>query len=522
MKNIHPIQVFLFLVVLLGITTSTTAQTYNYVPDSTFDVNGLKSFIYFNNIDRSYGCALQPDEKLVMTGLSKNPATGSFELCITRLLTDGDFDTTFNADGNCFVSMGNQQSIGGMTPKVKIAPDGKIVVVNSGRATGGASQDMMICRLDTNGYLDTTFNSTGVVFIDMLGSNTQPDQANALDIDANGNIYAAGVTRTGTSPLDNDFAVVKINVNGQLDSSFDTDGKKLFNPSGLAEYGRSIKIQNDGKIVLGGNAGANMYLLRFDTTGTLDLTFNTTGTINIAFQLSSDMGDMDIDGLGRIVIAGKLNTSNSNIATARFLPTGAPDNNYGFNGKYTFNIGGAASTITSMHIQNDYKIVLGGFNLDTAQANNFMITRIDTGGTIDLSFNSIGFVSQPVLAGNIDEEGNGMAVMNDGRIMMTGTIVFSSAVNEDIGVFRVKPVLVTGIQQPNNYTSIRPYPNPFTNELIVVSRFESAAQMSDISGRTVLNVQLVPGMNRVDTGHLPAGVYFINVEGEKGLKVVKN
>ncbi|MBK7888957.1 MAG: T9SS type A sorting domain-containing protein [Bacteroidetes bacterium] len=225
---------------------------------------------------------------------------------------------------------------------------------------------------------------------------------------------------------------------------------------------------------------------------------------------------------GRIVIAGKLNTSNSNIATARFLPTGAPDNNYGFNGKYTFNIGGAASTITSMHIQNDYKIVLGGFNLDTAQANNFMITRIDTGGTIDLSFNTIGFVSQPVLAGNIDEEGNGMAVMNDGRIMMTGTIVFSSAVNEDIGVFRVKPVLVTGIQQPNNYTSIRPYPNPFTNELIVVSRFESAAQMSDISGRTVLNVQLVPGMNRVDTGHLPAGVYFINVEGEKGLKVVKN
>ena len=131
MKNIHPLQLFLFLLVLLGITTSTTAQTYNYVPDSTFDVNGLKSFIYFNNIDRSYGCALQPDEKLVMTGLSKNPATGSFELCITRLLTDGDFDTTFNANGNCFVSMGNQQSIGGMTPKVKIAPEGKIVVVNS-------------------------------------------------------------------------------------------------------------------------------------------------------------------------------------------------------------------------------------------------------------------------------------------------------------------------------------------------------------------------------------------------------
>lgn len=522
MKNIRFSRLIVFLVVLLAIPHITFAQTYNYVPDSTFDNNGLKSFIYFNNIDRSYGCALQADEKLIMTGLSKNPNTGSFELCVTRLKTDGSFDTTFNADGNCFISMGNQQSIGGMTPKVKIAPDGKIVIVNSGRSVGGASQDMMICRLDTSGYPDPGFNGTGVIFIDMLGTNTQPDQANAVDIDANGNIYVAGVTRTGATPLDNDFAVVKLNNNGQLDSSFDTDGKKLFNPTNTAEFGRSIKIQNDGKIVLGGNAGANMYLLRFDSTGTLDPTFNTTGTVNIVFQLSSDMGDMDIDNLGRIVVAGKLNTSSSNIATARYLSTGAFDPGFGFNGKYTFNIGGSASSITSMHIQSDNKILLGGFNEDTAQANNFIITRVDTGGTLDLSFNTSGFVSQAVIAGNVNEEGNGMAVMNDGRIMMTGTIVFSAAINEDVGVLRVKPVLVTGIDPQNFTTSIRPYPNPFNEVLMVASRLESIAEIRDVTGRLVLRFQLVPGINKIDTGLLPSGIYLIHAEGEKGLKVVKN
>ncbi len=523
MTNIQPIRLlFILLYLLTGITVPAFSQTYHYLPDSTFDVNGLKSFIYFNNIDRSFGCALQADEKLVMAGLSKNPGTGSFELCITRLLTDGNFDTTFNADGNSFISMGNQSSIGGMTPKVKIAPDGKIVVVNSGRAAGGASQDMMICRLDTNGYLDNSFNGTGVVFIDMLGNDTQPDQANALDIDANGNIYAAGVTRTGATPLDNDFAVVKINANGQLDPSFDTDGKKLFNPTGTAEFGRSIKIQTDGKIVLGGNAGSNMYLMRFDSTGALDLTFNSTGTLNIVFQLASVMGDMDLDNFGRIVIAGQLNTSNSNVATARILGNGTLDANYGFNGKYVFNIGGAASAITSLHIQSDNKILLGGYNTDTVQAKNFMLTRVDTTGNLDLGFNGTGFVSQYVIGGNVDEEGNGLAVLNDGRIMMTGTIVFSSAVNEDVGVFRVKPVLVTGISESTKDVSIRPFPNPFNQQLFISSKKEALAQLSDLMGKVLMTLELKAGINHVDTRELPSGMYLIHVKGEAGLRIIKN
>lgn len=522
MINIHYSKIIASFLLLLGMHFPASSQTYNYVLDSTFDVNGKKSFIYFNNIDRSYGCALQADQKLIMTGLSKNPNTGSFELCVSRLLVNGEFDTTFNADGNCFISMGNQGSIGGMTPKVKIAPDGKIVIVNSGKPTGSSGlEDMLICRLDTNGYLDFTFNGTGILFVDMLGSTTQPDQAVALDFDAGGNIYVAGATRTGSTPLDNDFAVIKVKPNGQLDPSFDTDGKKLFNPTNTAEFARSIKVQSDGKIVLGGNAGSNMYLMRFDSTGALDLSFNSTGTINIVFQLASLMGDMDIDNMGRIIVAGKLNTSNSNIATARYLPTGAFDPAYGFNGKYVFNIGNAASTITAMHIQNDNNILLGGYNLDTAQANNFLITRVDSTGTLDLTFNGTGFVSENVIGGNINEEGNGLAVMDDGRIMMTGTIVFSSAVNEDIGVLRVKPVLATGLAQNTASSNIRVYPNPFSSALNIVIKSKANAHITDISGRTLMSFTLEAGMNTIDTGVLPAGMYLVYVSGNAALKIIK-
>ncbi|MBK9637110.1 MAG: hypothetical protein IPO63_04575 [Bacteroidetes bacterium] len=64
----------LTLIVVLFGSLQVKAQTYNYIPDSTFDGNGLLSFIFFNNVDRMYGCDLQPDQKLVMAGLGKNPS----------------------------------------------------------------------------------------------------------------------------------------------------------------------------------------------------------------------------------------------------------------------------------------------------------------------------------------------------------------------------------------------------------------------------------------------------------------
>lgn len=521
-SSITPI-VIAFTLLLSGICTRISAQTYNYIPDSTFDGNGLMSFIYFNNIDRLYDCTLQADDKPVMAGLSKNPATGYFELCITRLNNDGSFDSSFHNTGTCFVSMGPQQSIGGMTPKIKIAPDGKIVVAGSGSNPNGGSLDIMVCRLDTNGFLDPTFNGTGVLFVDMTGANTQPDQANALDIDALGNIYAAGVTRTGGTPLDNDFAVVKIRFNGQLDQTFNGNGKKLFNPTGTAEFSRGIRIQNDGKIVLAGEAGANMYALRFDSTGTLDPTFNTTGTVNIVFQLGSDMGAMDIDSLGRIIVVGQLATSSSNIAVARLLPNGAFDPNFGFNGKYFYNVGGLASFATDLYIQPDMKILIGGYSNSTSTGNDFMATRVDTGGVIDITFNTLGYVTQPVIGGLVNEECNGMAVKSDGRILLTGTVVYSSAVNEDLGLVRLRPVPAssTGITEGVLAEHIRISPNPFSGELIITSNLTVAASIIDMNGKTVLPVQLTDGINRIDTSVLPQGLYLLNIPGKGTARIVK-
>ena len=509
----------LILIVILFGSLQLKAQTFNYVPDSTFDGNGLKSFIFFNNIDRMYGCDLQADEKVVMAGLSKNPSSGSYQICATRLDINGVFDNTFSGDGIEFISMGTLNSANGLTPKIKVAPNGKIVIACTGSGAGG--QDFFICMLDTNGALDPSFNVNGTLFVDLLGNGSQADIVHSLDIDANGNIYVVGTTSTAGVPINNDFAIIKVNPSGQLVTTFSGDGKLILDPTGAADQGKGIKLQADGKIIIGGTSGNNMMIARLDSAGTLDNTFNSVGYATITFQLASDMGALTLDQNERIVIAGKLLTSNSNIATARYRSNGTFDPSYGFNGKYVYNIGGFANHVNYIHIQSDNKIVLAGYANDSIGISKFVVSRVDTAGSIDISFSGLGFAIQPVISGNVDEICNGMAVMADGRIILTGTTIYAANVDEEVAVCRLKPVLVTALNEIGEENIINAFPNPFSNEIQILSREKGIGSLVDICGKAIQTFPILIGINDIITSALPMGMYFIQVEGKRAVKVIK-
>ena len=516
-KQIHA---FKISVTILMSSASLFAAAQNYNLDSTFNSNGIKVFNFTNNIDRAFSCALQADEKLIAVGLSRNFATNTFQLSFVRINIDGSVDSTFGANGFSFVSMGMQQSIGGQTPFIKIDADGKIVAVNSG--TGGSSLDMLICRLDSNGVLDPGFNGTGVLFVDMTGAGTQPDLATAFDFDSARNIYVIGSTRTGSSPLDNNFAVVKITPSGQLDLSFNNTGKKLFNPLSGSEFGRGIVVQSANEIVFGGNGGGNFYFTRIDSTGTVDPTFGTAGAAIIGFAGFADMYTMDIDNNGRIVAAGSFSSTTEDAAVCRLLPTGLPDNTFGTNGKAGFNFINGDDFIRTMIILNDNKILLGGSITNTATGQNFLIARIDTDGTKDLTFNTTGFYTKSITNTNADDEGNGMAVMNDGRIVMCGTAVLSSAVNEDLAFMRIKPLAVnTSVTEHNANATPGVYPNPCNDFITIKSLKQSEATLLDIEGRVVATFKLDAGNNSINMGGYVSGIYFLKINNGVVTRITK-
>ncbi|MEI6200176.1 MAG: delta-60 repeat domain-containing protein, partial [Actinomycetota bacterium] len=127
--------------------------------------------------------------------------------------------------------------------------------------------------------VDSTFGKDGNVITNLGGS----DVANSTAIQQDGKIIVAGHS-------DNDFALARYNTGGDLDTSFDTDGTVTTNFGGT-DYGYSVAVQTDGKIILAGfsnvNGNYDFALARYNTDGSLDTSFDTDGTV------TTDLGGDD-------------------------------------------------------------------------------------------------------------------------------------------------------------------------------------------------------------------------------------
>src|SRR5262249_14524638 len=140
---------------------------------------------------------------------------------------------------------------------------GKIVVAGTFTAADG-STDIAVARFTPLGTLDTSFGAGGRQTIDIKsGSN---DQGRAVAIQPDGKIVVAGLTIVG--PGDSDFAVARLNADGSLDTSFNSTGIQTvaFNigpaasgstPAARDDEANGVAIQSDGKIVLAGFAQVN-------------------------------------------------------------------------------------------------------------------------------------------------------------------------------------------------------------------------------------------------------------------------
>lgn len=522
MKNLNNLRsTLLFLSLSLLSFGAANAQTY--IADPVFNGNGMAISNFYNNIDRGFGCDIQQDQKLVFVGLSKNQGTGAFELCVSRIYQDYSFDSTFSGDGKAFISMGNQGSIGGQAPTLKIDASGRIVILNTGRSASGTSQDLMICRLDTNGVLDNTFNGNGVLFVDLTGGGTQPDLGSDFDFDSQGNIYITGATRTGGTPLDNDFFVVKVMDNGQLDTSFDFDGKKLYNPTGFAEFGTGIRVLADNKIVFGGVGGGNSMILKIDSTGTLDNTFAGIGYTSVNFGNSSYMYGLDLDDQERIIVVATVQTPNTSIGVARYLSNGLPDPSFGTNGKVNISVGFGNVEATELKVVTDNKILVSGAAEIGSNGFDYLITRIDSSGVLDLTFNGTGYYAKNFVTGVVDEFANSLLVANNGNIFLTGTIVLGSAINEDIGLLMIKPVSnPTAIPELANVNDISILSNPFDESFQISVTKPVTAKLYSTTGTLVKTFELNSGLNLIDGSELSAGLYLLHcADARESFRLIK-
>ncbi len=231
-------------------------------PDDTFGQHGVAIVdVLADENDSAGGIVLQRDGKIVVVGRagvldpSRVGNPGSF--LVTRLNLDGTLDPAFGG-GQGFVTTRFGPGSDDFATAVVLQPDGRIVA--AGRSDAGGSPDFALARYNTDGSLDDggpqditpgdRFGANGLVLTDfVLG-----DRVIALARDADGRLIAAGCRICDSEK--SDFALARYLADGQLDPSFDGDGKVATDfPFGGRDIATGVAIQtSDGKIVAGGGS----------------------------------------------------------------------------------------------------------------------------------------------------------------------------------------------------------------------------------------------------------------------------
>jgi uncharacterized delta-60 repeat protein len=187
------------------------------------------------------------------------------------------------------------------------------------------------------------------------------DYANAIAVQPEGKIVAAGITRPRSRSR---FVLVRYNPNGSLDSTFSGDGVSVTRFTRRHDSVQGIAIQPDGGIVAAGFAGylgsdPSFALARYDTDGTLDTTFSGDGKHTTQFTPNFDAAwGVTLQPDGKIVAAGMAAGKGGRIALVRYNPDGTLDATFGVGGKVLTDFTPQLDTSRGVAIQDDGKIVV--------------------------------------------------------------------------------------------------------------------------------------------------------------------
>jgi uncharacterized delta-60 repeat protein len=266
------------------------------------------------------------------------------------------------------------------------------------------------------GELDTTFDGDGKVLTDFGSFESAFDVA----IQGDGKIVVVGVAAgAGGKP---DFALARYNPDGSLDPSFDGDGKVVtdfFTES--VDNARAVAIQGDGKIVVAGYA-RGFALARYNPDGSLDTSFHGDGKRWVSSVVTAY--DVAIQGNGKIVATSEP-LGSADFAVVRFKPSGYLDTSFGGDGKVLTDFG-RNEHATSMAIQDNGKVVVGGVSDVVHPHNDFALARYNLDGSLDTGFHFDGKRTTDFFS---NDRLNSVAIQPNGKIVAAGNTLRPSGRN---------------------------------------------------------------------------------------------
>ncbi len=394
------ITVLVFLaLILFGVTIGTAAPGDL---DATFGSGGVVVTPFSSPVFYVVNSSMlvQPDGKIVVCGGMANDEDQYLGFFLARYHPTGALDASFGTNGINIDFSGPHTG-----SDIALQPDGKIVAV-------GFDSGFAVRRYNANGTLDASFGAGGFV-VTPFGNGVA--SAESVAIRADGKIVVVGFRVL--SAAHSDFAVVRYNPNGSLDTSFNGTGK-VITSLGNRSVAYAAVLQPDGKIVAAGYAGnlsaaVNFALARYNTDGSLDSGFGAGGKVIHAVSTNDNfINDVALQPDGKIVVTGWFDVTNGGTtrsAIVRYNTNGSIDTSFSQNGIFTTEAGFVVGN--SIALQPDGKLVAFGDSSNGWSA----VARLNPNGTPDTGFGTNGRVITPNLKAVVDG-----AVQSDGKILAVG------------------------------------------------------------------------------------------------------
>ena len=295
--------------------------------DTSFGTNGIAS--HSLNLSSNFGpgdvhsIALGPNGKIVVAGEIETSGGNTWSWYqIVRYNSDGSpdgVDVDVNGNGNDSAAL-------------VIQSDGKILRAGNSYDGNAPGYRMVFRRLNPDFSYDSTFGGNGTLETD-FGNVGFYDYSIALQADGKiVAVGQLGCIQYCQVPPGYKFALARFNTNGSLDTTFGTNGVVTNNFSLMEDFTnpgtlqlKNILVQPDGKLIVGldtfDGSHYHFFLARFNSNGSLDTTFGTNGEITTTFGTSDDhLHSIILQSDGKIIAAGSTsNGTNTGIALARYL-----------------------------------------------------------------------------------------------------------------------------------------------------------------------------------------------------------
>lgn len=322
-----------------------------------------------------------------------------------------------SCSGIAYFSNGSRDDEG---KSVIVQSDGRIVV--AGYANDGGNDQISILRLTTAGALDGSFNGTGTA------KGNMPARANAVVqiLDGGPNnlkLFVAGAALTIPPAI----LSGRFNTDGTLDSTFDGDGIASTPTSNNGAQAFSAVQQSDGRIVVAGQDGNNIILIRYNQDGSLDSGFDADGIVTTTPPAGSSGAIIARSVIqqadGKIVVAGS-SQNGTRMLFVRYLSTGALDTTFDTDGYVEVAVNNTDKAEANALIQvAGPRLVATGYVQASAAGNNdandnVVVVRLNDNGSMDsfFGFSGLTFAGLPTL----HERGLDIIEQEDGRYAVAG------------------------------------------------------------------------------------------------------